>query len=363
MTRSGRLAALVLSAGAAALAASCVLDWPPPLPATDPDAGAGGETSDASVTGHLYVIGGVDESDAQLAEVLAAPIFADGSWGEWKVAGALPESRSYHAGGATPKHLYALGGETFTFTHDALLVPFVGSGELPGWTPTTDFATERFRHSAVIVAPHIYVIGGVTFESMALTDVQFAPINGDGTLGGWTATTPLPAPRHRHASSTYNGFVYVLGGSADSTVAYVNDVFVSSVESGGSLGPWTSTEPFVTTRHGHKSVAANSRVYVLGGISGSGALLDDVQVATMNTDGTLVSWSETTSFQVGRQSHACTLFNNRVYIVGGRGLVGGVPTVLRDAQFATIKPDGTLGPWVQGIELPVGRVFHTVEGG
>jgi hypothetical protein len=222
---------------------------------------------------------------------------------------------------------------------------------------------QRFRHTAVIAGVRVYVIGGLTYDSMSLADVQSAPILGDGLVGGWTSVSPLPAPRHRHASSTYNGFIYVLGGSAEGSVAYLNDVLVASAKDDGTLTPWTQVAPFVTTRHGHRSVAANGRVYVLGGISGSGAYLDDVQVAEMNADGTLVSWSMATSFHGGREAFGCVLFNNRVYIVGGRGIVDAKATVLGDAQFATIQPDGTLGPWTEGIALPAGRAFHTLEGG
>ena len=318
---------------------------------------------DGSVAGHLYVVGGVDPTDTQVVEVLAAPIFADGSWGEWEVAGALPAGRDYHAGANTPKQLYVLGGETTTFTADALTAPLDTSGQLPAFSSTTAFTTERFRHSALIAGQRIYVIGGYTFGGVALTDVQFALLNGDGSVGGWAATTPLPSSRHRHASATYSGFVYVLGGSSDGTVAYLNDVLVAGVNGDGTLGRWSSVAPFVNTRHGHASVAANGRVYVIGGISGSGALLDDVQVATMNPDGTLVSWSPTTSFSGARQSFGCTLFNNRIYILGGLGVVDGQSTTIPDGQFATIQPDGTVGAWTKGPDLPVGRRFHTIHGG
>src|SRR5262245_39710979 len=129
MRRRGRLAFLAVSAAATALAAaSCLLDWPPPRESSA-DGGAGGSGGhrrslpDGSVTGHLYVVGGVDPTDTQAIEVLAAPIFADGSWGEWEVAGNLPAGRDYHSGATTPKHLYVLGGETTTFTSDTLLAP------------------------------------------------------------------------------------------------------------------------------------------------------------------------------------------------------------------------------------------------
>src|SRR4051812_38269102 len=63
-------------------------------------------------------------------------------------------------------------------------------------TSTRDLAT-------VSVRGHVYAIGGSDGNSTVAT-VTAASIDDNGTLGGWTAATSLPAPRKLHAAVGYN---------------------------------------------------------------------------------------------------------------------------------------------------------------
>ena len=45
-----------------------------------------------------------------------------------------------------------------------------------------------------------------------LNDVQYAPINANGSVGAWTATTSFNTARYGHTSVAYNGYLYVIGG-------------------------------------------------------------------------------------------------------------------------------------------------------
>jgi len=42
--------------------------------------------------------------------------------------------------------------------------------------------------------------------------VQFAPVNSNGTVGAWSATTSFSTGRYGHTSVAYNGYLYVIGG-------------------------------------------------------------------------------------------------------------------------------------------------------
>jgi hypothetical protein len=326
-------------------------------------AAAGGATTGpgggSSSAGALYVVGGWDEASSLVADVFTAAIHADGSVGPWETTTPLPAPRFYHAGGSRPGFAYVLGGETDDFTTDALYAQPVDTAALSAWAFTEPFITKRFRHSSVVSVDRVYVIGGVSVTPLA--DVQRATILADGTLTPWQPTTPLPTTRHRHASSTYNGFVYVLGGSIDTMTAYTNDVVMAPIDGSGALGDWVEQPGFVTTRFGCKSVAANNRVYVVGGLSGSGYPLEDVQYAVMSANGALGDWVETTPFDGGRYAHAIALFNGRIYVVGGVSTTGGGDVPLADVQYATIESNGELGAWQTGPSLPAPRSFHTLE--
>jgi hypothetical protein len=49
-----------------------------------------------------------------------------------------------------------------------------------------------------------------------------APINTNGSIGSWTATTSLPAATDYFASVVYNGYLYEIGGFTGSNTAVVD---------------------------------------------------------------------------------------------------------------------------------------------
>ena len=103
---------------------------------------------------------------------------------------------------------------------------------------------------------------------------QVAPINGNGTVGTWTATTAFPIARFGHTSVAYNGYLYVIGGNDGA----LSDVKVAPINGDGTVGNWVTTTALATPRAYHTSVADNGYLYVIGGYDGAGNL-DDVQVA------------------------------------------------------------------------------------
>jgi len=115
----------------------------------------------------------------------------------------------------------------------------------------------------------------------------------------WNSASPYTTPRQGHTSVAYNGFLYVIGGTTDDVTRY-NDVQFAPINADGSLGTWQTTTPFYNGRRGHTSVAYNGYLYVIGGTPTGGGLLNDVQYAPINPDGSLGTWQYTTSFNNGR---------------------------------------------------------------
>ncbi|MEO0078307.1 MAG: T9SS type A sorting domain-containing protein [candidate division WOR-3 bacterium] len=60
-----------------------------------------------------------------------------------------------------------------------------------------------------------------------------------------------------------------------------------------------------------------------------------------------ISWSETTSLPRPSWRHACAAAGNHIYFLGG----GEGPQA--NCDYATVNPDGTLGPWVATTAMPV----------
>ncbi|GAC1386779.1 MAG: hypothetical protein NVS1B7_7230 [Candidatus Saccharimonadales bacterium] len=232
-------------------------------------------------------------------------------------------------------------------------------GTVGAWTATTSFTTARQLQRSVTYNNYMYIVGGqhVTSDtacnvsaSLYCSDVQFAPINANGTLGAWTATTSLPTPRSAHGLVTYNGFMYVLGGG---NTAQLNDVQYAPINANGTLGAWTATTSFTTARNEHGALAINNFMYVLGGYGT--ATLNDVQYAPINANGTLGAWTATTSFTTAREKLTVAAYNGYMYTIGGSNLT----TYYSDVQYAPINANGTTGTWVNTAALITARNFAT----
>ncbi len=220
------------------------------------------------------------------------------------------------------------------------------------WTTTTAFTTARARGQTLTYNGKMYILGGQN-TSVARSDVQYAPINGDGSVGTWTSTTAMPVGKTAFSAVAYNGYMYTLGGYDPATNTYFNDVRVAPINGDGTLGSWTSTTSFTTLRGGLSAVANNGYMYITGGnnaSNGNGQTV--VQYAPINGDGTLGSWTDTSPLATGRISHYSVVNNGYLYVFGGYNTIS-------DVSYVPINGDGTLGTWATTTALPAGRYYHT----
>ncbi len=245
--------------------------------------------------------------------------------------------------------LYVLGGSSSaSYLNDVEVAPINSNGTVGAWSATTSFSNNRFRQTSVAHNGYLYVIGGNNGVT-AYNDVQAAPLYADGTVGPFATTSAFATGRRGHASVVANGNAYVIGGTTGP--GYLNDVQVASLGSSGTVGTWTATTAFATPRSLHTSLAYNGYLYVIGGFNPPA--LSDVQVAPLNADGTVGAWTTTTAFPTARYGHASVAYNGFLYVLGGYG-----STYLSDVRVARINSNGTLGAWAATTSFPTARNAH-----
>jgi N-acetylneuraminic acid mutarotase len=237
------------------------------------------------------------------------------------------------------------GGAGFGSDHLRRQRTSVGIGD---WTTPASIPGGRANASGVAFHDHLFVTGGSAGQNL-LADVQIAALAADGTLQGWSAGTPLPAPRTAHATVAYDGYLYVIGGSDGKNP--LADVQVAAIASDGKIGPWASAGSFTGARSEHAALAANGNLYVVGGLDGSGKALADVQMAAIHADGTLGTWSTTGSLPSPRTRHAALAWGDDLYVVGGSD----GKMLLGDAIRAPLSATGTVGAFVAAAALPSPR--------
>ncbi len=263
-------------------------------------------------------------------------------------------------------YIYVLGGSSSTasWLNDVQYAPINADGTLGSWQNTTSFNTPRVGHTSVVNNGYLYVIGGNVNDGngngVGTTDVQYAHINGDGSVGNWQSTTPFNSPgRWAFASAVSNGYLYVIQGFTHSAAAPCTDVQFAKFNADGSLGAWQSTSTFSPARWTHSSAAWDGHIYSMGGLNWNGSYyaLSDVQFSTSNSDGTLAPWQTTTQMTSPLGGMALVASNNYLFLTGGS-----TPTpfaVLDSVMYVAINSDGSLGTWQSTTPFSTARESHT----
>ena len=190
------------------------------------------------------------------------------------------------------------------------------------WSQTveTQSFSNRSDFSSVVFNNEMWVIGGnIQGQSGPCNEVWHSS-NGVSWVQVNAPITFLP--RANHTSVVYNGRIWVMGGNTGS--AYLNDVWSSP--DGTNWTEATDNANF-SKRFLHSSIVydpgTGPRMWVIGGIDGSGALND----VWSSVDGVDWSASTTNAKFSPRAGHASIVFTSStppsvsfMYVIGGTGL-------------------------------------------
>lgn len=195
-------------------------------------------------------------------------------------------------------------------------------------------------HTAVHYNGYIYVAGGVDGTGTTRSEVYYAPVRANGSIGAWTTSAnSLPVALQRHTSVVSNGYLYIIGGYDGTPFTSVSTVYSARINADGSLGAFSATSnPLPVGRRNHTSVLSNGYVYVLGGNTGFPSL-DTVSYARLNADGSTSAWTTSGNLIPSVVSgHTSVVANGYVYIMSGSGTTA--------IYYAGLNDDGSIDPWV-----------------
>ena len=225
------------------------------------------------------------------------------------------------------------------------------------WASTTSLPGPRAQHASVTYNGRIYVLGG--WESAGDNTVYYCNVNPDGTIDSWHSTTFLPERRSETVAVAYDGYIYLLGGQGPQPPYRIerDTVWYAPINPDGTLGNWGTTTSLPESQSGHGAFVWNGRIYVVGGWTGF-SFRRETYFAEVHPDGTLGSWVATSLLPEARgHTIAAVVHNGYAYALGGQG-----PdlTYKADVWYAKINQDGTLGPWVTTESMPMGLHGHGV---
>jgi len=294
-------------------------------------------TASAATTynNYVYNVGGFNGNS--INAVTYAPLNSDGSVGAWLAASALPQSLDGVSTVAYNGYLYAIGGYDTggnVWTDAVYYAPINNDGSLGGWTLNGNLLPSVLAWSTISINNgYIYITGGYT--GIYHSSVYYAPINPNGTIGPWvTSPHSLPQTIAFATSVVNNGYLYELGGTDSGTETAA--IYYAPLNSDGSVGAWTTNAtPLPQAISDTEAVTSAGYVYVLGG-EVSGFESAPIYYAQFNSDGSVGAWTTNATPLPQALMDATTVINNGyVYEMGGTGNLGSVNTVY-NAQITPI---------------------------
>ena len=219
------------------------------------------------------------------------------------------------------------------------------SNDITGWQTTNTLPAGISNNQAVVTKGRIYLLGGHNGTSHVAT-VYSAPLNPDGSIGTWVVDTPLPAERSSSQAIVTKNRVYLIGGQSAS--GYSTVVYTASIDSDGFIGAWTTGPSLPVGLSASEAFVTKNRVYLVGGVSGTSTFRKLVYTATFDANGVISSWASAPAFPVDIGYGQAIVTRNRVYMLGGSSAYETYNTIYN----ATINSDGTIGTWTLAGTLP-----------
>ena len=275
-----------------------------------------------AVGGTLYFLGGQNDSRAAQSTVYYATPAGNGTIGSWSTAsGALGDTA---AGSPSPltnlsaavwnNRIYVTGGynASKTPTTSVYISPQLANGgniSADSWSTGTSFNTARDGTTAITYANNLYILGGHDGLNY-LSDVQYAKINSDGSIGSWNYTASLPRKVSDADGFAANGYMYIFGGK-ESDINCTSNTYVApisgntTIASGNNptgLGTWFLTnERFSAERSNAAAIYSGGKAYLLGGSCGTLAAVPGDDVIDDDFDPNIDNsmWSSTTDMAIG----------------------------------------------------------------
>jgi len=264
----------------------------------------------ACVGGRLFAVGGVDGT-AFRAEVEVY----DPESGAWAAASPMPTARDSFACASVGGLIFATGGWNGT----VLDVSEAFDPVRDAWTVQPRLPSARLHESRAVIGPRFIAAGGWDGSSyLSVTEelfVSLVPVRTD---------LPALSPERSGASLVIAaGRAFLLGGrNFASTALDAHASFPLAQDVPAAIGTpftfdsgWASRAVLPSARRDAGAVEHNGRIVLVGGISGTGVTLSDLQRYDPASD----AWTAlTATLATNRAGHGLARIGNRMYVFGGR---------------------------------------------
>lgn len=242
--------------------------------------------------------------------------------------------------------LFVITG-VFLFCSAMPSIMLAATSQTGTWTTASPAPTKRTEVAAAAVEGKIYVVGG--FSKPSLQNVLKFAISSDVEVydpasDSWSSTTPLPEGRHHAGIASVNGFLYVIGGFTKASLSIWHAV-PTVYQYNPSTEEWREMAPMPTARGALGVTVYQNRIYAIGGYDGKH---NSAAVEIFDPDAN--AWSSAASMPTPRDHLAVATVGSRIYAIGGR------PKLDYHQNMATVEEyDPHTNQWQPRASLPTAR--------
>lgn len=272
--------------------------------------------SSAIVTkNRVYLLGGNSRLWV-VSTIFTATIADDGTIGEWRESGKLPTTSAYSSIAVIKDRLYLLGGiDDSDADRSIVYVATINSdGTLGAWREAGILFIGINSSCVVVTNSRVYLLGGINGNAITST-VQSASIDSDGSLGTWVKDNNIPIALCHSSVAVTKDRVYLLGGYSPD--GFISTIYTAPINDIGVIGQWREAGNLPSALAATSVIVTRNRVFLIGGYNASD-VISTIFSAAINTDGTLGVWSESGNLPNALSHSSAIVVKNKVHLLGGR---------------------------------------------
>ena len=223
--------------------------------------------------------------------------------------------------------------------------------------------------NCVVTNNYIYTIGGISLN-IPINTVYRAPILTDAFgsyIGNWTnININLPASSFGHEAIVYKNKIHLIGVVSAVTrtnIVYTNNIYTANLNSSGEIvGSWYINDSKLGQPLTRAAVFnTNRKIYVLGGLNSSNFTISNVYSADIYEDGTLGPFMNDIELPVPVCDFKVAVVGSYVYLIGGRIVaIDSSVSYSNSIYRATIEDDGTISAFTFYLTLPIGICDYSI---
>jgi hypothetical protein len=218
-------------------------------------------------------------------------------------------------------------------------------------SPTGSASGSATNPSWVMAGNYLILVGGKDPASgQPVGNVYTIGYGGGSSLTAAVPQPPVPGGVTQTAAMATPSNVVVAGGLINPTTSTPNVYVAGWSPNTGQLSAWSAQAALPQAVDGSAAASWNNTVYVIGGeVIGSGSFLNTVYFAAIN-NGQIGSWQTGPPLPINLFLARAAVVGNFLLVFGGIGPGGS--TYNSEFLYAPINPDGSLGNWLTGPQIP-----------